>query len=102
MPSISKRLDDLEKSKCARMDESRVVLVLPDNGRYSGGFHVTRPTDRVKIVPHSQSVWPDGSFVFDSLSNRPNDKTGQVDHLTREQWAELRKAEPHHQKKGTR
>ncbi len=97
MASINKRLDDLEKTKGMRFDMRRRIL-LPDNGRSVGGFHVSKPTDCVQIYPTRQSRWPDGSFVVDSLTNPVSDGKD----LTAEQWTELREAEPHHRKKGDR
>ena len=99
MANINKRLDDLEKFKALSLNRKRSVVVLPDNGRSSDGFKVFDPVrDKVKIVPNERSLWPDGSPVFDSLSSPPQRVPGRKFDLTEDQWRQLRKAEPLHQK----
>lgn len=105
MASLSRRLDVLE-----RLDKSAAgnstewhYMVLPDNGRYSGGFHVFTPyQDHIIIVPTAESVWPDGTPVFGSLKNPPSEIAGRLTDLTAEQWAELRKAEKYHQRRNSK
>jgi hypothetical protein len=101
MSSLNKRLDRLERIERTKSKDRAEwhYMVLPDNGRYSGGFHVFTPyQDHIIIVPTAESVWPDGSRVFDSLKNPPLEITGRLTDLTEAEWSELRKAEKFHQR----